>query len=82
MKYTGWLIYEDEHASKNNAFIQWFLDEAPLLNIDLLFYLQSEITFGVRNKQLFVHVKGNELQLPDFVIMRDINPLLSKQLEL
>ena len=82
MKYTGWLIYEDEHASKNKAFIQWFLDEAPLLDIDLHFYLQSEITFGVRNKQLFVHVKGNELQLPDFVIMRDINPLLSKQLEM
>lgn len=82
MKYTGWLIYEDEHASKNKAFIQWFLEEAPLVNIDLHVYLQSEIIFGVRNKQLFVDVEGKEIQLPDFVIMRDINPLFSKQVEM
>ncbi|WP_096153155.1 ATP-grasp domain-containing protein [Bacillus sp. FJAT-45066] len=81
MQLTGWIIYEDEHASKNKAFIHWFLEEAPKLNINLHFYVQSDISFGVKNNHLFIEVQKNKAPLPDFVIMRDINPLFSKQIE-
>lgn len=81
MRKTGWLIYEEEHSKKNESFIQWFMEESEALNIDLRFLLQSQISFGVRNSELEINVDGRNTAIPDFVIMRNVAPLFSKQLE-
>ncbi|CAG9619517.1 ATP-grasp domain-containing protein [Sutcliffiella rhizosphaerae] len=81
MKKRGWLVYEEEHASKNAAFIDWFLQEAENLNITLDFILQSNISFGAGPKGLFLSVNGIKSNTPDFVIMRNIYPLFNMQLE-
>ena len=82
MKTKGWLIYEAEHAKKNRAFIEWFLDEARELDIELDFILQTSISFGVRNNELAILLDGAQLmEAPDFVIMRNIDPLFNEQLE-
>ncbi|MFV8828740.1 ATP-grasp domain-containing protein [Alkalihalobacterium sp. APHAB7] len=80
-KRTGWLIYNREDADKNQAYIKWMLEEAELLNIDLSFYFKEELLYGVLNQQLFIHHHQAQLQLPDFAIMRNIDPLFSQQLE-
>ncbi|ART77481.1 hypothetical protein B4U37_16110 [Sutcliffiella horikoshii] len=82
MKARGLLIYEEEHAKKNKAFIEWFLDEAAKLEIELGFILQSRISFGVHNNQLVLLLGDAPLsEPPDFVIMRNIDPLFNEQLE-
>lgn len=82
MKTKGWLIYEEKHAEKNKAFIEWFLDEAKELNIELDFILQNRISFGVQNNALVIFVDDAALiDSPDFVIMRNIDPLFNEQLE-
>ncbi|MGD6774324.1 ATP-grasp domain-containing protein [Sutcliffiella horikoshii] len=81
MKARGWLIYEEEHAKKNKAFIEWFLDEAKELDIELDFILQSRISFGIQNNELVILLDQEFVDSPDFVIMRNIDPLFNEQLE-
>ncbi|WP_404428871.1 RimK family alpha-L-glutamate ligase [Sutcliffiella horikoshii] len=82
MKAKGWLIYEAEHAKKNQGFIQWFLDEAKELDIELDFILQNRISFGVQNNELVILLDDAPLiGAPDFVIMRNIDSIFNEQLE-
>ncbi|KPB05517.1 ATP-grasp domain-containing protein [Bacillus sp. CHD6a] len=81
MRTKGWLIYEEEHAKKNQAFIQWFLDEAKELDMELDFILQSRISFGVQHNELVIMLDEESMAQPDFVIMRNIDPLFNEQLE-
>ncbi|TYS68952.1 ATP-grasp domain-containing protein [Sutcliffiella horikoshii] len=81
MRTKGWLIYEAKHAKKNQGFIQWFLDEAKELEMELDFILQSRISFGVQNNELVIVLDGETMAPPDFVIMRNIDPLFNEQLE-
>ena len=81
MQRKGWLIYNQEDAKRNQGFITWMLDEAKLLNIELTLVLKEELLYGVINHKLFIKHK-DERSLPSFVIMRHIDPLLSKQFEL
>jgi len=81
MKTKGWLIYEEEHAKKNQGFIQWFLDEAEGLGIELDFILQSRISFGVKNNELVIKLDQESIHAPDFVIMRNMDPVFNEQVE-
>ncbi|KMJ60316.1 hypothetical protein AB685_05750 [Bacillus sp. LL01] len=81
MRKRGWLIYEEKHSKKNKSFIQWFVEESEELDIDLTFLLQSQIFFGIRDSQLEIMIDGQKSEAPDFVVMRNISPLFSEQLE-
>jgi gamma-F420-2:alpha-L-glutamate ligase len=81
MRRKGWLVYEAEHAKKNKAFIDWFLEEAEQLEVELTFVFQHQLSFGVKNNGLFLTCEGAEADVPDFVIMRNRDALFSKQLE-
>ncbi|OIJ18360.1 hypothetical protein BKP45_12350 [Anaerobacillus alkalidiazotrophicus] len=81
MKKTGWLIYNKESSKINEGFITWFIEEATKLNIDLRLLLKEDLSYGVLNHRLFILHKGVTLEKPNFVISRNNDPLLSKQLE-
>lgn len=81
MKKTGWLIYNKESSEINKGFIAWFMEEATKLPIQLDLLLKEDLYYGVIENKLFIHHKGVEREKPDFVIMRNNDPLLSKQLE-
>lgn len=81
METTGWLIYNEERANINQRFIEWFMIEAEKFNINLKFLLKEDLSYGVINNKLFFLHKGAELSKPNFAIMRNNDPLLSKQLE-
>ena len=72
----GWLVYTKERAKLNRGFIDWFLAEASDLGIDLELVMREDLQIGIRNHQLYI---GNKV-LPDFAIVRCIDPLFSKQL--
>ncbi|WP_164668471.1 ATP-grasp domain-containing protein [Virgibacillus doumboii] len=81
MNQRGWLIYSREDAETNKSYIDWFIDEARLQGISLELVLREELTVGIiQNKQTIFH-KNLIVQLPDFAVIRTIEPLLNKLLE-
>ncbi|GAA0289223.1 gamma-F420-2:alpha-L-glutamate ligase [Gracilibacillus halotolerans] len=74
----GWLIYTKERAKANGKFIEWFLQEARTLGIQLELKMREDILIGVQDNQLYVYPAS----LPDFAVVRCIDPLFSKQLQL
>ena len=80
-KQTGWLIYNYEDAAKNSGYIDWMLDEAKSLDLDLRLYYREDIQIGHRLNQLYVEHKRQSVELPDFAIVRTIDPFFTKQLE-
>lgn len=82
MKNKGWLIYSKKDADRNKSYINWFITECRLKNIELKLQLREDISIGIQQNQLSVHINGNiPDSLPDFVIVRVIDPLLNLQFE-
>ncbi|TMN21086.1 ATP-grasp domain-containing protein [Lentibacillus cibarius] len=77
----GWLIYNDVDAKQNESFIKWFLEEARLQNITLLFIRREELTIGVFQNRRTVLLHQKPVALPDFAVVRTIDSMLSLQLE-
>ena len=80
-KHTGWLIYNQEDAAKNRGYIDWMLEEAKILDLDLRLYYRDHLQIGHRSNQLYVEHKHEPIDLPDFAIIRTIDPFFTKQLE-
>ena len=80
-KHTGWLIYNQEDAAKNRGYIDWMLEEAKILDLDLRLYYRDHLQIGHRSNQLYVEHKHGPIDLPDFAIVRTIDPFFTKQLE-
>ena len=78
---TGWLIYSQSDAVKNNRYIQFYMEEGNRLDIGIQLIFAENIDFGVKDQVLFISYEGRATNLPDFAIVRTIYPLLSKQLE-
>ena len=78
----GWLIYSKEDAAKNKGYIEWMLSEAKDLKIELRFCFREDIQIGHRSGGLFLDYKGKTVKQPAFAIVRTIDPLLTKQLEM
>jgi RimK family alpha-L-glutamate ligase len=78
---TAWLIYTVTDANRNHDYIKWMMEEANNLNINLQLMLKERFSYGVKNNQLFIDYDGLEKKLPDFIIMRSIDSLLSTHLE-
>lgn len=77
---NGWLIYNKADAMQNEAYINWFLEEARLQNISLQFILRETLTIGVIDNKRTVLLHDKPVTLPDFAVIRTIEPLLNKQL--
>jgi gamma-F420-2:alpha-L-glutamate ligase len=82
MRKIGWLIYNRTDAKKNKAYIDWMLEEAKNLGMNLQFYYREDLQIGHRNNQLFVDVQYTPAEPPAYAIVRTIEPLLTKQLEM
>lgn len=80
-KQAGWLIYNREDAVKNQGYIDWMLDEASKLDLDLHFYHREDLRIGHRSNELYAEHAAQPIALPDFAIVRAIDPFLTRQLE-
>jgi gamma-F420-2:alpha-L-glutamate ligase len=78
---VGWLIYSNLDVEKNKRYIQFYLDEGKILNIDIKLILIENLVFGVKDNKWFITYKNKVIKHPDFAICRTIYPLLNKQLE-
>ena len=73
-----WLIYREEDTEKNRWYIDTYIKTAPKYGLNCRLVLTKEITCGVKDGKTFVF--GPE-ELPDFAVVRAIDPDLSERLE-
>ncbi len=82
IKKTGWLIYSKKDALENSSYIDWFIEEARLQNLNLLLVLREDLTIGLINNEHTIQLHQNQVDLPHFAVVRTIEPLLSLHLEM
>ncbi|PJN87371.1 ATP-grasp domain-containing protein [Bacillus sp. mrc49] len=80
-KQSGWLIYNREDAEKNKGYIEWMLDEASKLDLDLHFYHREDLRIGHRCNALYAEHVLEPITMPAFAIVRTIDPFFTRQLE-
>ncbi|MGP4108416.1 ATP-grasp domain-containing protein [Virgibacillus sp. L01] len=82
MKLEGWLIYSEQDSEQNKAYINWFIDEAAIQGVTLKLVLREDLTIGIfQNKQTILYNNQQVVQLPDFIVVRTVEPLLNKLFE-
>ncbi|WP_110927096.1 ATP-grasp domain-containing protein [Bacillus massiliglaciei] len=82
MTLTGWLIYHKNDAEKNKSYIQWMLEEANDLGMEVHLLFREDIQAGHDRNGLKVMHQKQAAEWPDFAIVRCIDPLFTRQLEL
>lgn len=81
MRQHGWLLYSKADAIQNEAYIDWFIEEARLQEMSLELVLREDLTIGIFHNQRTILYQNEAVKLPDFAVMRTIEPLLSMHLE-
>ena len=79
--YKGWLIYRAIDARQNTSYIEWFISEAEKAGMQLSLMIRENLNIGIVNEQRVVLINGEAAGLPDFAIVRTIEPILNIQLE-
>lgn len=82
IKKMGWLIYSKKDALENSSYIDWFIEEARLQNLNLILVLREDLTIGLINNELTVQLHQKQVNLPQFAVVRTVEPILSLHLEL
>lgn len=77
----GWIIYDQEDALRNKSYIAWFIDEAKKQGLDLKLILRETLTVGVNEEGILIQVKGEFIALPQFVVVRTIEPIIQRIFE-
>jgi len=78
---SGWLIYRKQDAKQNQSYIDWFINEAEKAGLTLSLIYREDLTVGIINHKRRVLLKNNAVSLPDFAVVRTIEPLLNAHLE-
>ncbi len=78
---VGWLIYSERDVEKNKRYIEFYIEEGKLQDIQIEVILVEKLEFGVRNNTWYFNYENSEINHPDFAICRTIYPLLNQQLE-
>ncbi|MFC4558959.1 RimK family alpha-L-glutamate ligase [Virgibacillus kekensis] len=81
MNQNGWLIYNKADMEQNSSYIEWFINEAELQGILLELILREELTIGIADNHQTVLHKNRQINLPDFAVVRTIDPMLNRFLE-
>ncbi|WP_047984046.1 ATP-grasp domain-containing protein [Ornithinibacillus californiensis] len=77
----GWLIYSELDSIENKAYIEWFITEAKKQLIDLQLVLREKLTIGVMNNKHYCLLEGQQVELPNFAVVRTVESILNRQLE-
>ncbi|MBS3679444.1 hypothetical protein KGF86_04365 [Ornithinibacillus massiliensis] len=78
---NGWLLYSEEDAVANKAYIEWFIDEADKQELTLRLILREKLQIGILQNEYGLLLDGRKTEIPEFAVVRTVEPLLNKQLE-
>ncbi|OZU90660.1 hypothetical protein CIL03_01375 [Virgibacillus indicus] len=77
----GWLIYSGSDAQTNQTYIDWFIKEAELQDLNLELILREDISIGIVANERSIKINGKSVSKPAFVVVRIMDPFLSLYLE-
>jgi gamma-F420-2:alpha-L-glutamate ligase len=78
---TGWLLYEESDLAQNRDFAEYMEREGQKRGLAIQTVRVGELTLGVRVGGTLSVRRGGRETLPDFVISRQRDELISAQLE-
>lgn len=76
----GWLVYNKKDREDNHDYIAWILNHAKKESLNLELVIREDIIIGIKEDKRYVSYKG-KTDIPDFAIVRTIDPLFSAHLE-
>ncbi|MDF2558427.1 MAG: hypothetical protein K0R71_2255 [Bacillales bacterium] len=79
---NGILVYTREDASKNEDYIEWMLSEAEKNGMKLDFKYREDLFIGVEDGRPYVRDLAGQNILPNFAIVRCVDPIFTRQLEI
>ena len=79
---NGWLVYDKMSALDNMAYIEWFIEEATKQSIQLELIYRESLHTGVVNGEHHILLHEEIVPLPDFAVIRTIEPVLQSFLEI
>lgn len=80
-KYSGWLVYKQKDAEVNKAFVNMLIAEAKAIDLSLELVFEEELNMGIVDNCMAVTHSEFDCARLDFVIIRSIHPLLTRQFE-
>lgn len=78
---NGWLIYSQKDTYENKSYIDWFIEEAKHQKINLQLVLREDLSVGIINNKLSIIHKDESINLPIFVVIRTLEPMLNRMFE-
>lgn len=72
----GWLIYASEDIERNRSYIDWFIKEGALQGVKIELVPREQLTIGLTNNESTIVRDNNQMNLPQFTIIRTIEPIL------
>lgn len=78
----GWLIYNEKDQKRNQAYIDWFIEEAKKQDVQLTFISREKLKIGIMNDHYSISYDHKAIHLPDFAVVRTVEPFLNRHLEL
>ncbi|MDQ2087014.1 ATP-grasp domain-containing protein [Herbivorax sp. ANBcel31] len=78
----AWLVYDKCRMERNINYINIYFEECKKRNVRLKLMLVEDIEFGIVDNKCTLFYKNKRCSMPQFVIVRTINPLLTKHFEL
>lgn len=76
----GWLIYDRQGYERNKGYADSYVEKAPCYGLTIDLIITDELTYGVKDGRPFFSAVSQDF-VPDFAIVRTIDPFLSENLE-
>ncbi len=76
----GWLVYEAQNVLRNDFFIDRWMKAAKAEAVSLRLVRTNELAYGISDGRPFLLLSGQD-EIPDFIVMRCNQPLLSRHAE-
>lgn len=77
----GWLIYSEKDARENVSYIEWFIAEAAKQQMNVKLMYREHLIVGLKENKHIITYYHKHIPLPDFVVIRTIEPLLQYTFE-
>lgn len=77
----GWLVYKQKDAEVNRGFIMMLTEAAAAINLSLQLIYEEDLSIGISGGLAAIQHPIYDSRNLDFVLMRTINQLLTKQFE-
>lgn len=77
----GWLIYSAADADRNEQYINWLKEEGQAQGMSISLLYRHKLTIGISHNQPTVMYENKPIALPDFAIVRTIEPVIQQLFE-